>query len=186
MNGNCHFMFAGAVSAGVAINLDNFINLGLQIEHTPVTVTLLIMGGLLGGIMPDMDNPRSHVGQLTKPVSTLIGRVGKFFGKKGFDHRWILHDPVLHSTGLILSYLYFPPMLGFFLGTLSHLFLDAFNPKGIPVFFGAWNIRLGRIPSESKGAVVLTWVLTILVILISYLAAGDCFGLWEMLKIRLF
>jgi membrane-bound metal-dependent hydrolase YbcI (DUF457 family) len=142
----------------VALNLDKLTAAGLNIGNDSEAVTLLIMGGLIGGIFPDIDNPRSSMGYLTKPVSTILGKFSEFTGKTGVNHRGIFHDFTLYIAGLILSYLYFPPMLGFFLGAISHLFLDAFNPMGVPLFFGIRTLHLGKIYATGKGAIAFTWL----------------------------
>lgn len=164
MNGNLHFVFAGACTSMVALNLDKITALGLNIEANAATATLIIMGGLIGGIFPDIDNPKSHMGQLSKPVSTIIGKISGFIGKKGCMHRGICHDFSLYLAGLIWSYFCFPPMMGFFLGALSHLLLDAFNPMGVPVLFGASTLHLGRIYAGSKAASLFVWAATFFVI----------------------
>ena len=172
MNGNCHFLFAASCSVSVALNLDKLTSMGLSLDNDSATVTLLVMGSLMGGIFPDIDNPRSSMGFLTKPVSTIIGKFGELVGKSGVNHRGIFHDITVHIALLILCYLYFPPMVGFFLGSVSHCFLDAFNPTGVPVFLGIKTLRLGKIYAASKSAVVFTYFLTISVLLIGL---GYCF-----------
>lgn len=164
MNGNCHFVFAGACASMAALNLDKLAELGLNIENTSASVTLIVMGGLIGGIVPDIDNPKFHMGQLSKPLSTIIGAIGRITGKTGTHHRDMFHDMTLYIIGLLLSYLYFPPLLGFWLGDISHLFLDAFNPMGVSLFLGAKTLHLGKINSNSKGSVIFTWVVTLIVI----------------------
>lgn len=164
MNGNCHFVYGAALGAAVVMNMD-FISTALpNITSSPETATLFILGGLLGGIAPDIDNPKSFVGQLTAPISTAIGAVGKATGKTGSHHRGVLHDPSIYIAGLILSYFYFSPLVGFMLGCLSHLWLDAFNPAGLPFLFGVRRIHLGKIKSGSKESVIFTWVNIILAI----------------------
>lgn len=148
----------------VAVNLDKLTAAGLNIDNNSATVTLLIMGGLIGGIFPDIDNPKSSMGFLTKPVSTILGKFSELTGKTGVNHRGIFHDFTLYVAGLILSYLYFPPMLGFFLGGISHLILDAFNPMGVPILFGIRTLHLGKIYATSKAAIAFTWLMTFLVI----------------------
>lgn len=167
MNGNCHFVFGAALGTALAINLDSIATVLPNITNTPETCTLLVLGGLVGGIFPDIDNPVSYVGKLTAPVSTAIGGVYKAFGKTGKNHRGILHDPLVYIAGLILSYLYCTPLVGLFVGCLSHLFLDVFNPSGVPFLLGAWHLHLGRIPSGSKQSVVFTWIIVVLTIAVA-------------------
>ena len=154
MNGNCHFIFGASVGALSSVLL-----------QTDATQTALMVSTcLIGSIFPDIDNPNSNFGQLTKPVSTIIGKIHKAEGKKAYQHRGILHSLTLYSVGLILSYLFFPYLLGFFVGALSHIFLDMFSPSGVPVFLFR-RIRLARVPSsEVKVCTILTGLLTVFAI----------------------
>lgn len=164
MNGNCHFVFGAAVGTSVMLNTSYIAELLPNIIISPETSTLFILGGLLGGIFPDIDNPISYVGKLTAPVSTVIGKIGAIMGKSGKNHRGILHDPAVYIAGLVLAYLYFTPLVGFFIGCLSHTFLDLFNPSGVPFLFGAFRLRLAKIPSGSAAGIIFTWVSVALVL----------------------
>lgn len=157
MNGNCHFVYGAALGTALAMNVGAISSVLENITATPETATLLVLGGLIGGVFPDIDNPSSYMGKLSSPVSRVLGKFGKAMGKTGKNHRGILHDPVVYIAGLILCYLYFPPLVGFFVGCLSHLFLDMFNPMGVPFLLGASHLRLGKIPSGSKSGIVFTW-----------------------------
>lgn len=149
MNGNCHFIFGAAVAASAAIVTGADQN----------TTTLLLATGLIGSVFPDIDNPKSHFGQLTKPVSTLIGQAGKITGHTGKRHRGLFHDLGLYMLLAIASYNFVPALIGFFLGILSHLILDAMNPAGIKIFTKYFSI--GKVPSDSKLAVCISWGLVI-------------------------
>ena len=157
MNGNCHFVYGAAVGSMLALNIATVSNAIPNITNTPETATLFVLGGVLGGIFPDIDNPSSHMGSLSAPVSTIFGKINEKLGKVGSNHRGILHDPTVYIAGLILSYLFFTPLIGFFIGCLSHLFLDMFNPKGIP-FFLFKKVRLGNFKSGEIGSTIFTWV----------------------------
>ncbi len=164
MNGNCHFVYGAAIGTALTLCSEQLALLLPSITASPETSTLFVLGGLLGGIFPDIDNPVSYVGKLTVPVSSLLGTIGKATGKTGKHHRGILHDPIVYITGIILCYLYFTPLLGFFAGCLSHLFLDMFNPSGIPFLFGVKHLHLGKMPSGSTSSVIFTWINVALVI----------------------
>lgn len=170
MNGNCHFVFGASVGTAAALSTELLHSYLPNIAATPETATLFVLGGLVGGIFPDIDNPTSHVGKLTTPVSKWIGGIGRIFGKTREHHRGIFHDAAIYLAGLILSYFYFPPLLGFFLGCLSHTYLDAFNPSGIPFLLGVKHYHLGNIPSGSKGSIIFTWTNVGLVLLIAIIA----------------
>lgn len=156
MNGNAHFMFGASVGVGTA----------LVLSLNPTQATLLVSTCLLGSIFPDIDNPKSNAGQLTTPISTVIGKIAKAEGKYGSHHRGIFHDPFFYVVGLVLAFFFYKPLIGFFIGTFTHLFLDCFNPAGIR-FLGTKYINFGKIPSASKTARNFTYVM-------SFLFLGAC------------
>ena len=164
MDGNCHFIFGASLGSALAMNLDKITISFSQITNTSETLTLFILGGLIGGIFPDIDNPKSHMGKLSIPISSIIGKISESCGKKGVHHRGILHDPVVYIMGLVFSYLFFPPLIGFFIGCLSHLYLDMFNPVGIPFMFNTIRIHMGKLKSGSKESIIFTWINVFLVV----------------------
>lgn len=167
MDGNCHFVFGASVGTAISLNLD-LISAGLpNISNSAETATLFILGGIIGGIFPDIDNPVSHMGKLSIPISSMIGEISKLFGKTGKNHRGVLHDPIVYIIGIVLSYMYFSPLVGFFVGCFSHVYLDMFNPSGVPILFEQSKIRLAKISSGSKESIIFTWINVIAVIAIS-------------------
>lgn len=166
MNGNSHFMFGAACGTMLAVNMDKIETVLPELSRSPATATLFVFGGLIGGILPDIDNPNSYIGKLTVPLSTFVGHIQKAFGKTDSKHRGLLHDPIVYVIGLILSYLYFTPITGLFVGCLTHIFLDLFNPSGVPFLFGIKHLRLAKICSGSKESIIFTWVVTIAVVVI--------------------
>ena len=170
MNGNCHFIFGASVGTAAAMNTELLSTYLPNITAAPETATLFVLGGLIGGIFPDIDNPTSYFGKLTVPVSEWIGGIGKAFGKEREHHRGVFHDAAIYIAGLILSYLFFTPLIGFFAGCLSHIYLDMFNPSGIPFLFGVKHLHLGKIPSGSKGSVIFTWMSAVSVLIIGFFA----------------
>ena len=157
MNGNCHFIYGAAVGSMAAMNSEKLSYILPNITNTPETATLFILGGLIGGIFPDIDNPTSYMGKLSAPIATLIGFINEKLGKTGYNHRGILHDPTVYIAGLILSYFFMTPLVGFFLGCLSHIFLDMFNPKGVPFLFFK-KISLAKFKSGEIGSIIFTWI----------------------------
>lgn len=157
MNGNCHFIYGATIGSMVALNIDKISTVLPHITNTSETATLFVLGGLIGGIFPDIDNPSSYMGKLSAPVSTVIGTINKKLGKVGANHRGILHDPIIYIIGLILSYIFLPALIGLFVGCISHLFLDMFNPKGIPFCF-VKKVSIGKFDSGSTSSVIFTWI----------------------------
>lgn len=154
MNGNCHLVF------GTSVGVASVLFLGAD----QTEAVALLSSCMLGSLFPDIDNPTSHIGKLTVPVSTIIGKLSAIFGKTNANHRGIFHDMGMYLIGLFLCWMYIPALRGFFFGALSHIFLDCFNPAGVPAFFGAWHIHLGHLKSGEKESVIFTWICTIVVI----------------------
>ena len=169
MNGNCHFIFGASVGTAIAMNLDTIAVSMPNITNSPEMATLFVLGGLVGGIFPDIDNPVSYMGKLTVPISTWIGALGELFGKTGAMHRGILHDFFIYIILLTGAYFLCPSLCGFFMGCMSHLFLDMFNPRGVPFLFGAVHLRLGKIKSGSTASVIFTWLCVILTLTAGFL-----------------
>lgn len=110
---------------------------GLYICSTPTTnlptITMAVAAGATGGLLPDIDHPNSKISHKLKPVSKLVSLL--------FAHRGLFHTPILYiilwtlaiwqisnsNTVMLINAL--------FLGIMSHLFLDALNPTGIPLLF---------------------------------------------------
>lgn len=178
MNGNCHFMYGATIGTVLAMNMDKLSEYLPCLSSSMETTTLFVLGGLIGGIFPDIDNPVSYVGKLTAPVSKFFGFFGKLTGKSGKNHRGIMHDPIMYLIGLYLSYVYFTPLVGFFIGCLSHLFLDMFNPSGVPFLFGVKHIRLMKIPSGSRESVIFTWLNVVLAFVLGFTVK---MGLFDMI-----
>lgn len=168
MNGNCHCMFGAAVGTAIAININKVAESFPNIHATSEFSTLFILGGILGGVLPDIDNPVSHVGRLTAPISNFIAAIGNLAGRGYVKHRGIMHDPLIYIAGLIVSYLYFPPLVCLLVGCLSHIYLDLFNPSGVPFAFGIRRWRLGTITSGSHASKILTWVHVLFIIVVSF------------------
>lgn len=166
MNGNCHFLYSATVCAMISVNI-NIISPALPNIGTDTTsVVLLLMGGILGGLLPDMDNPKSSIAKISVPISTIICKIGKLFGRGGKYHRGILHDPFIYIVGLVLSYLFFPQLIGLFIGGVSHIYLDFFNPVGLPLLFGTKYVHIAEINSGSNAAKVFTYLSSAMVLLI--------------------
>ncbi|MEE5994804.1 MAG: metal-dependent hydrolase [Oscillospiraceae bacterium] len=176
MNGNCHFGFGAVCGSMLALNLDKIGNVLPDLNNAQEMAVLFVIGGLLGGIFPDIDNPESYMGKLTAPVSVWIGKIGELTGKTGKFHRGILHDPIVYLIGLYLSYCYYPALCGFFTGCLSHLFLDLFNPSGIPFLFGIKHLHLGKIRSGSKESIIFTWIMSAVILIAGMLAKAQIFS----------
>lgn len=97
--------------------------------------TLLTASGI-GGLLPDIDHKGSTISR-SNPVISFFVRL--FFTHRGFTHS-------LLSLALIAGLAYFIASIvgsgigfwiaiGFGIGYASHILLDSFNPKGVPLFY---------------------------------------------------
>ena len=166
VNGNCHFLYSVTVCSMVAVNLNIIASALPNIGTDASSVVFLVMGGILGGVLPDMDNPKSSIAKISVPISTIICKIGKLFGRGGKYHRGLLHDPFIYIVGMFLSYFFFPQIIGLFIGGITHIYLDFFNPVGLPLFFGAKYIHIAQINSGSKAAKVFTYLSSIMAVLV--------------------
>lgn len=94
-----------------------------------VVLGLGLMAGGIGGLLPDIDHSGSKITKKTGIVGSVISKV--------LVHRGIAHTPILWCALFALIF-HFIPGYGFlfapmFVGCLSHLFLDALTPKGVPL-----------------------------------------------------
>ncbi len=149
------------------------VSLSFITKADPLATTLLISTSLIGSIFPDIDNEKSHFGQLTKPISSFICA----FGSKGYNHRGLFHSFLLYAFLGIIAYLYAPYLLGFFVGAISHLILDAFNPAGDPLFpfLSKPRLHLANIPSQSGLCTVISFVFFILILAFGIVCAHKGF-----------
>lgn len=168
MNGNCHLMFGTAVGFSIAVNLNIISEYLPNIPDTPEMQMLFVLGGMTGGILPDIDCPNSYIGKLTVPVSTLIRTVQKKSGKTDYKHRGLFHDPTVYLFGLYLSYNNYPALAGLFTGCLTHILLDLFNPAGVPFLFGTKHLRIAKFKSGSRESIVFTWIITAIVLITGF------------------
>ena len=91
---------------------------------------------ILGALAPDIDHPKSTLGQMVKPLSTAISNI---FGHRGVTHSalaiagclWVLHEHAAYQHLLI----------PFIVGYLTHLAGDLLTPAGLPLL---WPIKRRR------------------------------------------
>lgn len=111
----------------------------------------IITGGLLTCLLPDIDHPKSVLGQRLKWLSLPIAKI--------FGHRGFTHSLLAVITGVLLFTLYLPAQItipldalhAMAIGYLSHIVADMLTPAGVPLLW-PWRWRF-RIPilSPAKG-----------------------------------
>lgn len=111
----------------------------------------VIAGGLFTCLLPDIDHPKSLLGQrltwLSSPISCLCG------------HRGFTHSLMAIIVGIFLFALLMPSQIdipldafhSMIIGYLSHIAADILTPAGVPLLWPCrWRFRV-PILSPSKG-----------------------------------
>jgi inner membrane protein len=109
----------------------------------------IIAGGLLTCLLPDIDHPRSFLGQRLKWLSLPIARV---FGHRGFTHSLL----AIAAGILLFTFKFASDMLipldafhGMIIGYLSHIVADMLTPAGVPLLWPCrWRFRIPIIASQ--------------------------------------
>lgn len=122
-------------------------------ELTPVLASAdwwhLIPAALLTCLMPDIDHPKSLLGQRLKWLSQPIARA--------FGHRGFTHSLLAVAGGVALLQLKLPDgwiipadaFQGMILGYLSHIVADMLTPAGVPLLWPCrWRFRLPILNSQ--------------------------------------
>ncbi|AFJ46673.1 metal-dependent hydrolase [Shimwellia blattae] len=102
----------------------------------------IVPAAVLTCLLPDIDHPRSFLGQRLKLISTPIARA--------FGHRGFTHSLMAVFVALTLLYLKVPEtwlipadvLQGMVLGYLSHIAADMLTPAGVPLLWPCrWRFR---------------------------------------------
>jgi inner membrane protein len=111
MNYKTHIVSSLAITTPLLVYTGNFI---------PATVA----GVVLGSILPDIDEPRSFIGSITRGISDLLNWL---FGHRGITHSLLAFIIILIFCSIFQSFFSFGLALGYFL----HLLEDSFSVSGI-------------------------------------------------------
>jgi inner membrane protein len=124
--------------------------------HLSVVEPVHVGLALVGSLLPDVDHPKSWVGQRTRPISTAIASV---LGHRGVTHSAIA---VLGLSLLLLHAGYrWGGVSALAVGYLSHLGADMLTPQGLRLAWplgGIWAFPLCRTGSPAEPTVVLAVV----------------------------
>lgn len=141
----------------------------LLVSAHPITLSTLIfaiIANLVGGIVPDIDQPTAPFWR-NLPIGNVFGKV---FSKMTGGHRFVTHSIL---GVLIIGYLFFvllnfiSPIIGsvevnvvwwaFMIGILSHLIMDTFNKEGVPWLLPI-PIKIGFLPIKALRIETDSWV----------------------------
>lgn len=143
----------------------------LAVNH-PEVLPMMVAGGWLGGLMPDIDHKNSTISNikigglpLFKPIAWFINLL---FGHRGATHTlWAL---LITTIPLLMIPLFLPPNLliltvliqlfamGYALGYLSHLILDSMTPSGTPMLWPLPTVRLAKLPTGKYDNLVILFL----------------------------
>lgn len=142
-------------------------------DSSPATLGWVCL--LVGSVLPDLDHKRSFIGKYAPWVSAPLERK--------YGHRTITHS----LLGVVLLGVLAMPLFVYdssayswlIIGYLSHIFLDAFNVQGVPLFypfsrleFVSFHNRAWRIPYGSPAEMTLLAVVLLSTLALVPLARG--------------
>ncbi|AUX72585.1 metal-dependent hydrolase [Erwinia pyrifoliae] len=122
-------------------------------ELTPILASAdwwhIIPATLLTCLLPDIDHPKSLLGQRLRWLSWPIARV---FGHRGFTHSLLAVGGAVALLQLKLPSDWLLPadaFQGMVLGYLSHIVADMLTPAGVPLLWPCrWRFRLPLLRSQ--------------------------------------
>lgn len=83
----------------------------------------LLLAGMIGGLLPDLDTPTSSLGRKTRPLSNLMCKI---FGHRGGTHSLLFMAAIAMGAGMISDEV----GLAAAMGVLSHILTDAISFSG--------------------------------------------------------
>ncbi len=113
----------------------------------------IVPSAILTCLLPDIDHPKSFLGQRLKWISKPIARA---FGHRGFTHSLLAVFALLATFYLKVPESWFIPadaLQGMVLGYLSHILADMLTPAGVPPCSGhvaGVSACLSRFPQKGN------------------------------------
>ncbi len=104
------------------------------IQPSPIIATTFMAASILGSLLPDIDHPKSWLGQRVPLLSIPISAI---FGHRGITHSLlgcILLIALTFGTNQLIP-IFSPLTTGVLVGYLSHLLGDWLTPSGIPLLW---------------------------------------------------
>lgn len=132
---------------------------------TYVAIGVAVVGGAVGGLLPDIDHPTSRIGRRAPIISKFINSV---CGHRGFTHTILANMLFAYLLFLLAAFIpdvlrgfYFPFALGLIIGYFSHLLLDMLTRAGIPLFypFSSKAFRFAKLRSGTHDAIVIVLII---------------------------
>lgn len=150
MKGTTHLLAGAAAASFIAY-------------HYSGSFCFMIVGGMMGGLLPDIDHPKSLGSSFLKNRT-----LGFFLKHRSFTHSLLGIFLLTLGCFLLQQYISLSFSLGLVIGAISHILLDMLTPGGVQLFFPKKK-RYG-FPIWS----LISWLLEVTVL---------CFGLAILLMI---
>lgn len=145
-------------------------------RENPELLPAIIVGGWVGGLIPDIDHPNSKISRFKvlgfpvfKPLAWIIFTL---FGHRGATHTlwslfltslpFMLAPLFLPANSIILSVLIALFGIGYAVGYFSHLLLDSLTPSGTPFVWPLPTVHLGQLPTGKYDELVQVCLILIL------------------------
>lgn len=171
----------GGLSAGTMTATALYLSGAPLIVAHPEVLPAVVLGGWLGGMMPDIDHPNSTIATakvlgipIFKPLAWLIHAV---FGHRGATHTiwalvatwlpYVVIPTLLPPEYVLISVLVTLFGMGYAMGYWSHIVLDSLTPSGTPMLWPLQDIHLARIPT-GKHEPAVRFVLIGLTVVVCY------------------
>lgn len=137
----------------------------------------VIPATLLTCLLPDIDHPRSTLGQRFRWLSQPIARA---FGHRGFTHSLLAVIGGVALLQLKLPQEWVLPadvFQGMVLGYLSHIVADMLTPAGVPLLWPCrWRFRLPLLHSRNGNQMERMLCLTLVALALWFPAGSPSFG----------
>lgn len=158
MNGVTHMLGGVALSTAASIAFPSYFGV-----ISPVTV----VAGLFGGLIPDIDHPKSKISNMTLATKIVSNAITATTSHRGVCHSLLFIGLVsfLFQTFAVKYISFITPSVIWWLtaGMLSHLVLDMMNPTGVNLFwpFGKKH-HFMKIKTGSSGEKVVSFILMVI------------------------
>ncbi|OON41268.1 metal-dependent hydrolase [Izhakiella australiensis] len=137
----------------------------------------LISAALLTCLLPDIDHPKSFLGQRLRWISHPVARI--------VGHRGFTHSLLAVCGGIMLLQLHFPEnawippdaFQGMVVGYLSHIAADMLTPAGVPLLWPCrWRFCLPLLNSQKGNQLERVLSLSLMILALWFPADAPPFG----------
>lgn len=159
------------------------ITAALSMNTEPKDTLIILAASALGSIIPDIDKKGSKVSNKNIATGITSKIVRTFASHRGFTHTFIGSGIISLLLVYIISimpieanrHIYMLIFMGLFFGMVSHILLDALNPKGVMLLwplsrrrFNLMSIRTGTASEFIFRIVLLIGLILFVITILTY------------------